>query len=427
MATGYSADTSDTESSAGVTRRTCKVPGCGRERFAHDGEILDFCGRMHAYEYSRLHNHLPPIPQHLAKCKLPGCDRVVFFEADTGRIHDFCCKTHANDAIARGLEPPPNRLLQGEPDEALRCCLYGCTARRHSDPEMGRMYDFCGWTHALKGLKEGQQAPPTAELSAHSSTPIPTEAFIRTFRGRPREQEYSISMMTNRHPKYKAIKEQFHAGWDVGAGHGGPPVVVRVWQVRNPSQVWEQYRQYEEEVGHKTRRFHGTSMKCTFGVNINKRPCDDLDCSVCSICESGFKLDRAHSGPMTRGYATLRGSLRYDVGLYFSKHSSKSHDYASNSEQPLHVKAAASSDTTGPKLVRCMFLCRVALGRELRTDQATLGEVEVCIAATTAPVLRCACAQPTREARPSTGSSHQVLSSWFISSHSAQVEKINKY
>jgi hypothetical protein len=152
----------------------CKIPGCRRERFARDGDILEFCGRMHAYEYSRIYIIPPPTPQRLAKCKLPGCNRCQFFEADIGRAHDFCSKMHANEAIARGLHPAPNQTVQVEPDKALRCSLYGCSARRYSDPETGRMHDFCGWKHAFKALEVGQQAPPVADLSA------PREAFIRT-------------------------------------------------------------------------------------------------------------------------------------------------------------------------------------------------------------------------------------------------------
>jgi hypothetical protein len=215
-------------------------------------------------------------------------------------------------------------------------------------------------------------------------------------------------MMTNKHPKYKKIKQEFLAGRDISGGQG-PPAVVRVWQVRNPQLLWLRYSEYEQKVGHKNRRFHDTSMKCSFGVDIEQRPCNDPQCSVCSTCEKGFRLDHARSGPRARGFARLNGELRYTAGLYFSKHSSKSHDYAFASERPLHAKAAAAATSSGsikPKKVRCMFLCRVALGRELRTDQEMLGEKEVCCQQA---VLRPSCAAPafsfTRQAWDDLGAS----------------------
>jgi hypothetical protein len=292
-------------------------------------------------------------------------------------------------------------MVQTEPDKALRCHLYGCSARRYTDPETGHMHDFCGWTHSYKALVTGQQAPPTANLSAHASVPILEGSFIATFGGRAGGPDYSISLMTNRHPKYKRIKQEFLDGWGVDA-----PVVVRIWQVRNSADIWQQYRQYEDEVGQKARRLHGTKMTCSFAVDINQRPCDDPECSVCSICESGFKLSRARGGALTRSFTRLNGQLRYGTGLYFSKHLRKSHGYAVDSQQPLHAKAAAAaaaSASGGSKLVRCMFLCRVALGVPLRTVEEKLDEAKVCNAAAHRPSCVVPAHQPTREARSNLG------------------------
>jgi len=85
---------------------------------------------------------------------------------------------------------------------------------------------------------------------------------------------------------------------------------------------------------------------------------------VCTIIERGFDLEKAQGGPLTPNFDG--GRLRYGRGLYFSKTSSKSNDYARGSER---VHAGAK--------VRCMFVCLVALGNELRTPEEWLNEDQV--------------------------------------------------
>ena len=64
--------------------------------------------------------------------------------------------------------------------------------------------------------------------------------------------------------------------------------------------------------------------------------------------------ERAGGGPLS---ASL-GFLRYGRGLYFSKTSSKSHDYGGETER-----------VRGNEPHRVMFLCKVALGEQLRGEE----------------------------------------------------------
>jgi len=58
-------------------------------------------------------------------------------------------------------------------------------------------------------------------------------------------------------------------------------------------------------------------------------PCGRPDCSVCSICTHGFKLQ----GFLGRTAQRTRMHLRYGQGLYFSSVSGKANDYAFASEK----------------------------------------------------------------------------------------------
>ena len=49
-------------------------------------------------------------------CKLPECNETVFYDAEKDRVHDFCSKSHANEAIARGFHPNSNRKFQNHKD-----------------------------------------------------------------------------------------------------------------------------------------------------------------------------------------------------------------------------------------------------------------------------------------------------------------------
>lgn len=303
----------------------------------------NYCGRQHAKQAL---GRDPPAPHGACHtCKLPGCDRPVLYEA-CGRVHDFCCRTHAVQAMNSGLHPHSNRGTRAE-DQALRCNLPGCTAMKFRDEATGRLHDYCGRTHAYVAMSRGLAPPFGTDATG----------IYKTFRGRAGEPQYTISVLNNTHPKVDGVKRQFDASWE----HPGPkPTVVRVLQVRNAGEIYDCYRQYARCKGGEARRWHGTSLRCSFGINIEQPPCADPHCAVCSIFARSF--DVAHAG--TSAVGGQRRALRYGPGLYFSKCSSKSNDYAQTSER----------QSAGHRY-RVMFLCRVSLGRVYHARQAEIPDI----------------------------------------------------
>lgn len=162
-------------------------------------------------------------------------------------------------------------------------------------------------------------------------------------------------MLKNTHPKYAAIKAQFNAGWrHPGKSRG---VIYRIYQVKIVNTLYQRYCDFAEqrELRTEVRRFHGTGMHtaCKVGIDENQAPCGSRSCAVCNICRVGFST--AFSGSATGAAA---GWLRFGPGFYFSKTSSKSDDYAKASER-----------VAGGKTFRCMFLCKVSMGRVFRTKK----------------------------------------------------------
>ena len=179
------------------------------------------------------------------------------------------------------------------------------------------------------------------------------------------EGPYSISLLTTAHPKYAGVKQQFLDSWV----HPGPkPSVRSILQVRNSPAKFGEYESYSAGLSqsNEVRRFHGTSMKCNFGIDRRSAPCDDDGCAVCTICQASFKLDHSGGGPLTGAWG---GRLRYGRGLYFSKASSKSNDYAAESER-----------VGGGARMRCVFLCKVALGRAFKTPRDGLDDADIDLA-----------------------------------------------
>ena len=352
--------------------RFCSLRGCSRRVFvdARTGIEHDYCGRTHAKAaLLQQGQELPPPHGACHLCNLDGCDQPVWFDESSGRVHDFCCFAHAQQAQARGIWPQSNRRLQGTSHPDNRCALPGCSAPRYVDRDTGFVHDFCGRSHAQQAQSKGMIG--YGSLGEEDSSGM----VDRVWRGRDGEAPYVISMLTNRHPKYQGIKGQFLASW---LHDGAKPTVMRIYQVRNPRQVFNTYSNYMKSLAamsadgsdvrtavNETRRWHGTSMSasCSFGIDINQRPCTDPACAVCTICATSFDL--SHSGRAALG-GSARRTLRYGRGLYFSRVSSKSNDYNESTER------RASQGRT-----RIMFLCKVALGREWRVADADLRESDI--------------------------------------------------
>ena len=379
-------------SSSSASFAVCMLPSCNKAcHFDPITSIMhDFCGRTHAAEDAHRNGQHLAAPHGICHtCKLPGCDELVAFEEDAGRVHDFCCQAHATAAIEGGIHPRSNKPIY-ERDPANRCALNGCNAPKFVDRDTGRGYDYCGRSHARLASSRGQLPAPVVlgeevhfgvTFKGRSSTfgcaqcPTGAAAFAGLGACSRCNEGYTLSTLTNAHPKYAATKQQFADSWQAV---GPRPTVLRVLQVRNPASTWARYEAHKAGLVargrpvNEERRFHATAMKCRFGIDQAQRPCDDDACAVCSIAATSFKLRFAGGGPLTGGFAALGGALRYGSDLYFSRVASKSHGYGEASERIAHGVTQ-----------RVMFLCKVALGTTLRTAADRLDEAQIapCIAA----------------------------------------------
>ena len=175
-----------------------------------------------------------------------------------------------------------------------------------------------------------------------ASLGLDSQAVDRVWRGREGEGEYLISMLTTKHPKYQGIKARFLASWL----HPGPqPTVMRIYEVRNPQQTVAMYSRYKDalvaqspergeqrrggarEVINEQPKWHAAPLSCSFGIDINQRPCSDSNCAVCSICASSFELSQAGGGRQGAEAGGQEIHAQYGHGLYFTKVSSKANSY----------------------------------------------------------------------------------------------------
>ena len=70
---------------------TCKFPDCSRPTHVRGQVEHDFCGRTHAEEAAKL-GLIPPVKAPHGSChtcNLRGCEETVAFDEKTRRVHDF--------------------------------------------------------------------------------------------------------------------------------------------------------------------------------------------------------------------------------------------------------------------------------------------------------------------------------------------------
>ena len=184
----------------------------------------------------------------------------------------------------------------------------------------------------------------------------------RTFLGP--SGDFSVHLLTRAHPQHQVVKEHFLQKWKKHVS--GQPRVQRIYFIRNSPQVHEAFSAVASRIGNVRRRFHGTSQApgCNFGKNPSTPPCDSSDCRICSIAHHSFRT--RCSGQTTA--SQNGGWLRYGRGLYFSATSGKSNDYSAGSETIRREGDRRGKDWRW----RCMFLCKVAVGRPFITTEGEL-------------------------------------------------------
>jgi len=138
-----------------MTTTICAKVGCNLPVFIeHRTHIAhQFCGRSHAQE--ALGNTLQTPHGNCHRCNFRGCSKLVAFDASTGRVHDFCSKVHADRAIASGEWVKPQRYnYNGRVDKKKSagptCRFPNCQLPVFTEPTTGRRLDYCGRSHAVE-------------------------------------------------------------------------------------------------------------------------------------------------------------------------------------------------------------------------------------------------------------------------------------
>ncbi|KAG5189803.1 hypothetical protein JKP88DRAFT_286547 [Tribonema minus] len=143
-----------------------------------------FCGRTHAAEAVErgIIPALAPPHGHCHECKLPGCSATVFFESDTGRVYDYCCRAHAYQAGALSGRSGSGSGGGGGGYAAHgpQCALPGCARAAYVDPTSNHAHDYCGRTHAREHAQMlsdgGGAAAATAAAAAAAAAPAAAAA-----------------------------------------------------------------------------------------------------------------------------------------------------------------------------------------------------------------------------------------------------------
>ena len=148
----------------------CARSGCSKPVFIEPRTQIahKYCGRTHALEVEGRSLQVPRGRCHT--CNLDGCYNSVAFDSDTGRVHDFCCKDHANTAIAHGQWALPAREhVSGTRRKVIDSCFMpDCFAPVYHD-ECGQRYDYCGRSHAIEHRLLLSASQSFASNSASSS------------------------------------------------------------------------------------------------------------------------------------------------------------------------------------------------------------------------------------------------------------------
>lgn len=133
--------------------------------------------------------------------------------------------------------------------------------------------------------------------------------------------------------QFKSLEEQFTKKW---LHTTNIPTVKEILELFPPQFVCDRYNKYQNDLekrgkftsvtrknkllapGNECRRFHGTSMECSLGINGNTILCNSTTCRVCLIARNSFSMAAAQSN---------HAWSRFGRGLYFTSTSSKSNDY----------------------------------------------------------------------------------------------------
>ena len=162
----------------------CAKVGCNlpvfvepRTKIAHQ-----YCGRTHAQEVLGGNNIQNPHGI-CHRCNFKGCQKSVAFDNSTGRVHDFCCKDHADRAIASGEWVKPQRynpITSGKKGVAPPCRFPNCQLPVFTDPSTGRTMDYCGRSHSVEHRLMQARVSHSSSFAAPSSPAAAAAAAAAT-------------------------------------------------------------------------------------------------------------------------------------------------------------------------------------------------------------------------------------------------------
>ena len=351
---------------------TCKFPGCSRTVFIEQsGKAHEFCGRTHAQQYSQqqmtnVNNQTGALNLSGPVCKLASCNKPAAVDSTTGKVFDFCCRDHADEhrnnfpqllllvlgstssssgsqqqnspnIAAPATSPPqtkPNAkcllptctlspssphkyCCKNHADQHSKeyCKFSGCAKKKFNDGH--KVHDYCCKTHAQQDMATNR-----------TNSPCISHDFVK---------------LSSNDPKYQELAKQFYSKWTHPSSKKAKPTVIGILALNVPDILKKKFTHYQEwmanqnvkcygnaDKGNCVRRFHGTSLDCDI---INTCiPCSTGKCGVCGIFKSGWLLKFSK---------TNTGAARYGDGLYFSSTSSKSDDYAQNTNQSYRAMVIA--------------------------------------------------------------------------------------
>jgi hypothetical protein len=97
----------------------------------------------------------------MKRCRLQGCGKLVYIEPESGRAHDYCCRTHARHSRGHSSQGQ----YHAQPIESSQCSFLGCSRPRFRDPVTGALKDFCGRTHAARAKEAADRIAGALEGS----------------------------------------------------------------------------------------------------------------------------------------------------------------------------------------------------------------------------------------------------------------------
>ncbi|KAG8972364.1 hypothetical protein FRC05_010075 [Tulasnella sp. 425] len=234
--------------------------------------------------------------------------------------YEFCSKKCGQDyararrAEARAASPAPSSPVSNQrftgrssrPSSDLLPAGYIRSPVPPVEPQHSRAPMECLMCRTAPKMQGSQFCSDSCKKSAHKEAPLLLEVYSWD-------------------PKYYDIAKQFGTSWKEEIQI---PPVIRIYKIVNSKKVEEAYEGYKKAVekqgkfstrgmapGNERRRWHGTVRKCNIGDSPQiLTPCNQPECSVCSILRTSYEVKRSTVGWFGKGIyttATSSGSNEY--------------------------------------------------------------------------------------------------------------------